>query len=708
MKTEKICYYYKIEMKSNLKENQSYRIPNGISIINIDNNVDKNVGNNFNNNIVNNVGKNVDNNINNNAENNVDIISNKFVKEIISILLTIFIFEKNLLNCLKNQSYKIIKSDFILLPNQLLNDFKNFFSYDKVYSILEKLNISSNYDINQDFKKFSEVEESKNILRIISNNEKEFKKNKDKYKKYIILDKKSLMINPQQYFLYPDKFCILNDIVFSKINQLLNLNIISMEENKFKLSFNKGRLALKPKFNNQSYILICSYLNNEPRKDIINYIPNIILLFGIFENLNNLFDLMIQNENIFEACSNNKFIFENKYYCKSYLINNNNIIDPIKTGNKELDKNNNKVNKYICYLIIIHKEYSKIKNEINGTIIIQSNRPEEEYYLINREYMNELENILHFKEFIKKINIDEIKILDLDFNNINNDIMNKIKDRLNKEMINYLLTLNENKLILNTENKYYISKIDLQDNENNKLHYYKNCQIINKKLYLLLNQIDKNILAKTKQIRCVLNNKKIIIFNNNNIINTGYLNEDNIFIIEHIIYSRSNGDISKIFEIFKIKGYEFILAYLPYKRININTYNILLEAKIYSLLEEKETKKILSPKLKTLILLSLFNQKNYKPNNMEKVFLMNKDWLFQYQYDEINKLIEKNDKLKNFLAKVSRSNFSIDSIQIDKIIPLFDYNSLLKIDNNISKLKNQNIPYQAKIKIFLIKQKKKY
>ena len=700
--TKKKCYYYKIEEKSIPIENESYQAQLGKSIINVNNNIDKNVDNNIVNNFANNQNKNVDNNIANNMGNNNDIIDNKFVKDIITILFSIFILERNLLNCLKNQSNKIINNDLILLSNQLLIDLKNLFSYDKIYSILEKINISINYDIKEDFKKFTKVEESKNILRLIFNKEKEFEKNKDKYKNTLIFKKKPLPINLQQNLIYPDEFCILNENVYSKLNQLLNINLGSIEEIQFKLSFNQGRIALKPKsfskFNNQNYILICSYFNNKSRKDIINYIPNIILSFYNFEKMNNSFDAMV-HENIFEFCSKNNLYFENKYNCKIYLINNNNIIGPNKTGNIELDKNSNKVNKYLSYLIIIHKEYSKIKKDINETVIIQSNRPEEEYYLINREYMNELENILHFKEFIKKINIDEIKKLDLDINNINNDIINKLKDRLNKKMVNYLITLDENKLIINTENKYFISKIELQDNENNKLHYYKNCQIINKKLYLLLNQIDKNILTKTKQIRCVLNNKKIIIFNKNNIINTGYLNEDNSLIIEHIIYSRSSGEISKIFEVFKIRGYAFIQAYLPNKRININVNNALLEAKIYSLLEEKETKKILSSKLKTLIILSLFNQKNYKPNNMEKVFLINKDWLFQYQYDEINKLIEKNEKLKNYLYKENTSNLLIDSIQINNIISLFDYNSLLKIDYNISKLKNQNIPYKAKAEL---------
>jgi len=246
--------------------------------------------------------------------------------------------------------------------------------------------------------------------------------------------------------------------------------------------------------------------------------------------------------------------------------------------------------------------------------------------------MNELENILHFKEFIDENNIYEIKNLDLDINKNNNDSINKIKGRIKEKMIKYLLTLDDNKLIIN--DKYEISRIELIDNENNKLCYNNNCQIINKKIYFLLNQIDNNISIKTKLIKCVLNNKKIIIFNDK-IINVGNLNEDNIFIIEYIIYSDSNEDISHIFEVFKKRGYyAFIGRNISDKRIKINDNNQLLEAKIYSLLGEKETnkkRKDLSSKLKALILLSLFknNKEIYqKANNKEKVFLMNKNGYF--------------------------------------------------------------------------------
>ena len=677
MTKNKKFIYYKLEEKENSKE-----IINNQSLI------------------VNNI---------NNIDNNDDIIDIKFIKDIFFILSSIFIFEKNII---KNSIQKSYKSDCFLLSNQFLIDFKKLFSYDKVYSILEKLNLSSNDDFEGNFKKFSDDIENENMLRLIFNNEKEFEKNKDKNKEYFIYEKKVLITDSQKSFLYPDKFCILDENIYSKINELLNINIESIEEIKFELSFNYGKIALNPKsftrFNNQYYILICPIIKNESMKQI-NYNPEIILSFDTIEKMNNSFEKIIKSENIFKACSEKNIKFENKYNCKSYLINK--II--------ELNKNIYKENKYLPYVIIINNEYSKIKKEINEKAFIKSNTPEKEdkeYYLINREYMIKLEKILNLNEFINEINIgiDEITNLDLDINNINNDIIDKIKGRLSQKITNYLIKIDEKKLIIDNDNdnENEISETELFDNKNNKLYFYNNCQIINKKLFLLLEQFDKNLSTKIKHIRCVLGNKKIILFSNDNIINIGFLNEDNTFIIEHIIYSDSSENIPKIFEILNNKGYTFIQKYLSFKKFKININNKSLEVKIYSLLGENEAnknRKELSPKLKSLILLSLLNQNkenNYKDNKTENVFLMNKDWLFQYKYEEIYSLIEKNEKLRNYLNEKTILNLSIDSIQMNNIINLLDYDSLIAIDAYISKIsKDSVIPHQAKTEILKLKNK---
>ena len=75
---------------------------------------------------------------------------------------------------------------------------------------------------------------------------------------------------------------------------------------------------------------------------------------------------------------------------------------------------------------------------------------------------------------------------------------------------------------------------------------------------------------------------------------------------------------------------------------------------------------------------------------------MNEKWLLYYKFKEINKLIEKNEKIKNYFNKVKLQNLSIDSNQMNTIISLLDHDPLLEIDDNILKLENiKNIPCQA-------------
>ena len=627
-------------------------------------------------------------------------------------LINIFYFQKKLKSYINGTE---VRNKIYLINKKVINLYKNIFNYKQLYDFLnsnsntQTINYNNldiyyyeiiNVLLNNDYiDKFIQIEENKNLntFKDINENfiELEYKINypSEKYLKYIINFE---IVNKDI-----KDFFIENNI--AKEEHFISLNSYTQDHRKALIIFEKDSYNFYEigHFNDNEDFII-EYLIDELEK---------INKYSIIEHFKYGIDPSIKNyskelQNIINLDFNTKKICyyykieeinkpkENKIYqaqkrdniiyCKKYLINKNKIKEQNKNENISLNINNNKINKYLSYLIIIYNEYSKIKKEINEKTIIQSNGAEEEYYLINRKYMNELENILHFKEFSNEINIDEIQNLDLDINNINNDVINQIHGKL--KMKAYLLTLDDNKLI-NNGNNHYISKIELYDNENNKLYYYNNCQIINKKIYLLLNQIDLNISSRTIFVRCVLKNSKIIIFTNNNIINIGYLSDDNIYIIEHIIYSDSSKDISKIFKILQKTGYTFIQKYFYLKRIKINNNNDLLEAKIYSLLEEKETKKNLSSKLKALILLSIFSQKNYyKDNNIEKVFLINKDWLLQYKYDEINKLIDKNEKLRFYLKKEKIFNLSIDSNLMNDIISLLNYDSLLKIDEYTVKI----------------------
>ena len=639
--------------------------------------------------------------------NNDDNENNKYIKEIFSILLSIFTFEKKLKNLInENNSQNLLELENIfLLSSNFIIDFKNsILSFDKVASFLEKLNIYQDYNDKEVFRKFIEDENNKFYHNLILNNKKSIGIYNEKNRDYFIFEKKLFITNSQREILYPDNFYILDENIFSKIMKLLNKKFESKEKISFNLYFNHGKIVLKPNQNgifnkyNNNYFLFLYSLRNENNYIEINYFPEIILLF---ENIDNRVNFLkeLKNINLTDEFSNNNSIFEETYKFKRYLINEINTKEQIKNHMKEFSINN-KTNKYLSYLIIIYNENNKIKKEINEAYL-QPIGVEKEYYLINRKYMNKLENILYFKEFINDINISKVKDLNLDINLNNNEIINNIKDDFNDFIKKYLIKINEKEL--NFDN-ISISIKELLNNEKNKLYFYDDYQIINLKLYNILNQIDKNLSQKIKLIKAIFNDSKICLFFDEKIINTGFLNEENnTLIIENVIYSESIQEVLNIYKIFGIKGYKNMKLYILDKLKNIIFNSNSLKVYIYFLSGNEKTNKNannLSPKLKVLILLSLFEQKMrdyYKRNKREKVFLMNKDWLFQYQYEKINSLIEKNDKIKTNLNNQTPLNLSIDSNQMNDVISSLDYKELSKIDEYISNLQtDSNIPIEAK------------
>ena len=647
------------------------------------------------------------NNNDNIINNKDDFKNNKFIKEIFSILLSIFTFEKKLKNSINesNNQHSAPIKNIVLLSSIFVNHFKNFIlSFDKIVSFLEKLNINQDYNYEEVFDKFYNNEKGKEYFNLILNNETKIRKYYNENKEYFFFEKKSFMSSLQQEIIYPDKFYILEENIFSKIMNLLNKHYES-EEISFYLFFKHGKIVLKPNKNrtfnnyNNAFFLFLYSLRKENISFEINFIPEIILLFDKNENRINYLKEIINNKD--ETFSYNNSILVKKYEFQSFLINENKAKELMKSQMKELALSN-KVNKYLSYLFIIYNENTKIKSEIKE-IYLKSFALEKVFYLINRKYMNELEKILYFQEFINDKNIYKIENLDFDINinYNNNEIINKLKDEFKDFINNYIIKIDSNKL--NFEN---ISIKEPIDNEQSKLYYYDNFQIISQKLYNLLNQIDSNLRSIVRLIRPIFKDGKILLFFNEKIINTGFLNEENnTLIIENVICSESKEELFNIRENFKIYGYEYMKSYLFDKKIKTDYNSNSLEVNIYSLSRNKETSsnaKNLSSKIKVLILFSLFEQKKvdfYKRKKSEKVFLMNKDWLFQYQYEKINSLIEEDDKVKNYLNNQNQIDLSIDSNQMNYIISLLDYEKLLTIDDYISKLQaDRNISSKAKSK----------
>jgi len=179
---------------------------------------------------------------------NKDIKNNKFIKEIISISLLIFTFEKKIKNIFNQNSFFL--PEIILLSSKFVNDFKSsILLFDKIFLFLEKLDIKQSYNIKGVTENIYKDKEGKNYLKLILNNEKEIGNYKDKNIDYFKFEKNSIITNSKKELFYPDKFYILDENIFSKIMKILNKNFES-KDLKFDLNYNHGKIALKPFINN--------------------------------------------------------------------------------------------------------------------------------------------------------------------------------------------------------------------------------------------------------------------------------------------------------------------------------------------------------------------------------------------------------------------------------------------------------------------------
>ncbi len=208
--------------------------------------------------------------------------------------------------------------------------------------------------------------------------------------------------------------------------------------------------------------------------------------------------------------------------------------------------------------------------------------------------MIELKKYLPFEEINDVMNNFNFKIDLDDLDNQNN--MEKIKEKLSNNTIIELSNLNEKKFdeILNIKNLYDLSQNEYILKNKEELKYYKDCQIINEKIYENLSKIDKNFihLRKYKSItNCILGDKKAFLFLNNKVINIGYINQNNIFTVEALINSYNNNVLLEIVEVYKIKGYKFIEAFIPLKSISFGKKDLINNpAKIYLISNNKEKK----------------------------------------------------------------------------------------------------------------------
>ena len=324
----------------------------------------------------------------------------------------------------------------------------------------------------------------------------------------------------------------------------------------------------------------------------------------------------------------------------------------------------------IVYLI---ERYSLFKF-INRKFINEEHNQKKEYYLINKSYINEINKInkiFHLDKIRQCSDIDKVENDEKMLNIIKSNLSEKIKieiNKLNKDDIQRKLNHGE------------IGKINLyfaDEDKSNGLCFFKDCDIITKDIRNILRKIEENINDNCKKINCFIDENKIIIYVNKNILNICHYQKENI-LVKYIIKSNK---VDLLFNVLCQNGYDFISKYLSYKKYDIPIKNNnYIPTEIYKLTNEGEIVSDISNKLKVLILLTFF-QNNLGESKLDGLYMIYPESLRQFKYEKIKILIDEN------LKKIKDLNLIPNNLaSVSKIIKYFDKEKLEKINKDLISL----------------------
>ena len=244
--------------------------------------------------------------LNKNSEENLkkdNLTNNNFFDDVISILISIFLFEKEFLE--KAESSKKMNNNscknYSLINEKIFDEFKRYFSYeDEIKKIIEENSIKSISSLTS------------NLLKKIRENHTEYCNKVSKLKEgflnkfsaekifQILTDKKTdFNINKTNYF--PKEFQIIDVDISKKISELLGEKNDLFEE--VRLGFNLGNVIIQYKKYNSNYINIFSISLDS--KGHIDYIPEIGINFKSNADSLNKFIKIIKDETLIERENQN-------------------------------------------------------------------------------------------------------------------------------------------------------------------------------------------------------------------------------------------------------------------------------------------------------------------------------------------------------------------------------------------------------------------
>ena len=589
--TEYLCFNSKdntISLNSNIKENENT----------IEKKIDKS----------DNDGKN---------ENNMNSQDNKFGIDILTILLNLNLGEKDFLDKSESSKKEINQSmnSYYLIKSSFLSQSKEFFLFDKEISkLIEEYKINDIDDID---KKFNKIKiEKKDYFEKLSSRKNDFLK-KFSGIKFFEVDKKSKTETTHNIiFIYPVEFEIIKKELGDKLFDLLgNKDNDNIDE--ILLGFNSGNIIFRPtkgQFFDENKCYVYIYALSKELKENIKFYPEVAFIFGNKMALFNKFNKLIRDETLIEECSKNNIIHINtKYQCKGLLIyktksnlyvkptndskeqkvdNNTNEQTKLNNNNTENNEKEEKINKYLSYSIELYNEYSTYNLQIEKP----NNKMENECYLVNKNLIVEIEDILCYNDINETLIKNKEVIKNYSMKKENKDILEKIKKEINTDTIKKINELEDKKfeeLLKQKENILLgLSKSYIGEKSKN-VFYFKDCKIINKKILELLKKIINNPIDKVKNQKCIYDKGNIIILikeGQDEVINVGnFEKSNNNFLIKYVIQkTKNNTKLSEIFGMFKNFGIDYISNKISSGKINYS----FQETQIYPISNQNNISKI--------------------------------------------------------------------------------------------------------------------
>jgi hypothetical protein len=232
-----------------------------------------------------------------------------------------------------------------------------------------------------------------------------------------------------------------------------------------------------------------------------------------------------------------------------------------------------------------------------------------------------------------------------------NGLVNKI------ENINVMSKINE----LNFKNKFNYKRV-IYNNEDYKngnqliINYIDDFEIINLDIFNLLQKL--NIKLNPISGDYIIEYKKIYLFVYvYNICEIGNFDKQGNFNIEYLFNINEFGYkiLKNYFQNYGINNYINIfdknkeINYIYYKNYKIPCYKFDKGKILKDVKQNKQNEQNDYIKIKALILISIYQNKICKNKNIEEeVFLINKNYLYNFYYDKINNMIINNHKIQNF------------------------------------------------------------